>query len=235
MTLSTMKRILILEDDHTLATEIRDFFYSHQYECHLVHEGAGLFKALADFHPDILILDINVPLINGLEVCKILRERGIETPILMLTAYSSVENKVDALEFGADDYMVKPFHFDELHARVKALLRRSSKSAVSGKESIEIGDLKINVPKMEVTRNGQVIPLTPKEYKLLELLATHYGQPISKQVIAEKVWGINFETGTNTVEVYINFLRNKVDKGYNEKLIHTRQGYGYYLKHKDIP
>lgn len=228
-----MKKILVLEDDSTLASEIGQSLESHQFEYHLIHEGNELFRVLQVQSFDLFLLDINVPVINGLEACKLLRERGIETPIIMLTAYGAVEDKVKALEAGADDYLVKPFHFDELHARIKALLRRSSQKGASAESMLEIADLKINMHLMEVTRNGQKIALTPKEYKLLELLALAKGKPLSRQTISEQVWGINFETGTNTVEVYINFLRNKLDKGQPSKLIHNRPGFGYYLKADD--
>lgn len=167
-----------------------------------------------------------------MEVCKRLRETDSFTPVLMLTAYSSVEDKVTALNQGADDYLVKPFHLDELLARVKALLRRSSNPQTAQDEVYVIADLVINATEMKVSRAGKEIGLTPKEYKLLELLAKWGGRTISKQKMAEKVWDINFETGTNTVEVYISFLRNKIDKGFEYPLIHTRAGYGYYLKEK---
>jgi DNA-binding response OmpR family regulator len=178
---------------------------------------------------DLLILDINVPIINGIDVCKNTRAMGIKTPVMMLTAFSDIDNKVNALESGADDYLAKPFHFEELHARIKALLRRA-KQNVEEFEKIIIADLEIIPETMQVYRSEKQIMLTPKEYKLLLALAKAKGKTLSKQVIAEEVWNINFETGTNTIEVYINFLRNKIDKDYTEKLIHTRPGFGYYLK-----
>jgi DNA-binding response OmpR family regulator len=154
---------------------------------------------------------------------------GIKSPVMMLTAFSDIDNKVNALESGADDYLAKPFHFEELHARIKALLRRA-KQNVEEFEKIIISDLEIIPETMQVYRSEKQIMLTPKEYKLLLALAKAKGKTLSKQVIAEEVWNINFETGTNTIEVYINFLRNKIDKDYSEKLIHTRPGFGYYLK-----
>jgi len=148
----------------------------------------------------------------------------------MLTAYSDVENKLIAFESGADDYLVKPFHLEELLARINSLLRRSYQAIEDNKQIITIDDLVIFTGEMKVTRAGKEIALTPKEYKLIELLALEDGKPVSKQTIAAKVWDINFETGTNTIEVYINYLRNKIDKGYKRPLVHTRAGFGYYLK-----
>ena len=148
----------------------------------------------------------------------------------MLTAFGDVNDKVEALNIGADDYLVKPFHFDELTARINALIRRSGQQQTDPDDLMEIEDLVINASQMSVSRGGKPIELTPKEFKLLELLARAKGRPVSKQAISEQVWDINFDTGTNTIEVYINFLRKKIDKGRDEKLIHTRPGFGYFLK-----
>ena len=167
---------------------------------------------------------------NGLDVCKKIRETDRHTPILMLTAFGEVNDKVDALNKGADDYIVKPFHFDELMARINALLRRSGQQHTDPDAFIQIDDLVINTSQLTVSRAGKNIELTPKEFKLLELLAQAKGRPVSKQTISEQVWDINFDTGTNTIEVYVNFLRNKIDKGFSTKLIHTRPGFGYFMK-----
>jgi DNA-binding response OmpR family regulator len=225
-----MPKILILEDDYKMGAELRQFFINKSFICDQVYDGLLFFKQteLADY--DLYILDVNVPGINGLEVCKRVRQSNRAIPILMLTAYSAVEDKVTALEFGADDYLVKPFHLEELLARVNALLRRSAHSVIEEKHVFEIEDLIINTADQKVTRSGKEIVLTPKEYRLLELLASAQGRTVSKQTIASKVWDINFETGTNTIEVYINYLRNKVDKGFERSLIQTRAGFGYYLK-----
>lgn len=229
---ATMLKLLLLEDDFKLASEIRLFFGNQEYKCDVVHDGL-LFLKQVQYQPyDLYILDINVPVLNGVEVCKKVRETDPLTPVIMLTAYGAIEDKVQALNHGADDYLVKPFHLDELLARVNALLRRRSNMQKSHDHIYVIADLVINTTEMKVSRAGKDINLTPKEYKLLELLARWDGKTISKQMMAEKVWDINFETGTNTVEVYISFLRNKIDKGFNTPLIHTRAGYGYYLKEK---
>ena len=223
-------KILLLEDDPKLANEINQYFTSKGFECDIAYDGMVLLKQRKLANYDIYILDINVPALNGLQVCRQIREEDKITPILMLTAFGEVSDKVEALFLGADDYMVKPFHFDELFARINALLRRSDRPQSEKEEAIIIDDLVINPLQMTVERKGRRIDLTPKEFKLLELLAKAKGRPVSKQTISEQVWDINFDTGTNTIEVYINFLRNKIDKGHDEKLIHTRPGFGYYLK-----
>jgi len=225
-----MPKILILEDDYKMGAELRQFFINRSFTCDQVYDGLLFFKQAELNEYDLFILDVNVPSLNGLEVCKRIRQSNRAVPILMLTAYSAVEDKVTALEFGADDYLVKPFHLEELLARVNALLRRSVNSVIEEKNIFQIEDLTINTADQKVTRSGKEIVLTPKEYRLLELLASAQGRTVSKQTIASKVWDINFETGTNTIEVYINYLRNKVDKGFERPLIQTRAGFGYYLK-----
>lgn len=225
-----MPKILLLEDDYKMGAELRQFFTNRGFTCDQVYDGLLFFKQIEIENYDLYILDVNVPGLNGLEVCKRVRQSNRGIPILMLTAYSAVDDKVAALEFGADDYLVKPFHLEELMARVSALLRRSAHSVIEEKHIFYIEDLTINTAEQKVTRSGKEIVLTPKEYKLLELLASAGGRTISKQTIASKVWDINFETGTNTIEVYINYLRNKIDKGFARPLIQTRAGFGYYLK-----
>lgn len=221
--------ILLLEDDLKLSNEIQLFLNNQNFDCEIVLNGQDCLEKIKLKSYDLLILDINVPIINGIDVCKNIRSMGVKSPVMMLTAFSDIDNKVNALESGADDYLAKPFHFEELHARIKALLRRA-KQNVEEFEKIIISDLEIIPETMQVYRSEKQIMLTPKEYKLLLALAKAKGKTLSKQVIAEEVWNINFETGTNTIEVYINFLRNKIDKDYSEKLIHTRPGFGYYLK-----
>ncbi len=225
-----MSKILLLEDDFKMASEIKTFLQNQGYECDVVYDGLLFFKQLPLATYDILLLDINVPQLNGIEVCRKVRLTDSKTPILVLTAYSAVDDKVTALESGADDYLVKPFHFDELLARVRALLRRGNTPQNETAQIMQVADLIINESELKVTRAGKEINLTPKEYKLLILLAQANGRVVSKQTIAEQVWDINFETGTNTIEVYINFLRNKIDKEHAHKLIHTRPGFGYFLK-----
>jgi DNA-binding response OmpR family regulator len=221
--------ILILEDDLTMASELKLFLDSQNYSCDLVHDGYSLFERDLQKYC-LFILDINVPNLNGIQVCEKIRAQDPSTPILMLTAYGAVSDKVTAFNCGADDYLVKPFHFIELVARLKALLRRSVSASPDQTHRYQVEDLVLNTENMTVERGGRPITLTPKEYKLLELLVKANGQTLSKQLITSKVWDMNFDTGTNTIEVYINFLRSKIDKGFDVKLIHTRPGYGYFLK-----
>lgn len=223
-------KILLLEDDYKMSQEIQQYLQNQSYDCDVVYDGLVFLKQQKLNKYSLYILDINVPSLNGIDVCKKIREEDNSTPILMLTAYSAVDDKVEALNYGADDYLIKPFHFEELLARIKALIRRTSGINSLENPIYKIADLELFSEEMKVSRAGIPINLTPKEYKLLELLFKSKGKTISKQIIAEEVWDINFETGTNTIEVYINFLRNKIDKGYEKKLIHTRPGYGYFLK-----
>lgn len=224
MTLHT----LLLEDDPILSQEIRHFLTSKDIICDVVYDGDVFFRQVKNQNYDIFLLDINVPKMNGLEVCKAIRAEDKNTPILMLTAYGDIQDKADAFRLGADDYLVKPFHFEELYLRITSLLRRSNIPQQQD-DFLIIDDLVINQTQMKVSRAGQEIELTPKEYQLLLLLAKAKGRTLSKQTIAEQVWDIHFDTNLNTIEVYINFLRKKIDKNFDKKLIHTRPGFGYYL------
>lgn len=223
-----MSRILLLEDDPVLSNEISTFLKSKGFDCDCVFDGDVFFRQLNAGPYDLYLLDINVPRLNGLEVCKQLRTTDQGTPIMMLTAYGEIQDKFDAFERGADDYLVKPFHLDELYIRILALLRRSTQPQEK-RDLLVVADLEIDLTEMKVKRAGQSIDLTPKEYHLLVFLAQAKGRTVSKQTIAEEVWDIHFETSLNTIEVYINFLRKKIDKDFPQKLIHTRPGYGYYL------
>lgn len=225
-----MNKILLLEDDYKMANEIKIFLGNRDLHCDVVYDGSLFFRQLELASYDLYILDINVPTINGIEVCRKVRTKDTTIPIIMLTAYSSVKDKIDAFDSGADNYLVKPFHLEELLARVNSLLRRNIKPTEPNEYVFIIDDLVIHTDEMKVTRAGREIVLTPKEYNLIKLLASAEGRPVSKQTIAAKVWDINFETGTNTIEVYINYLRNKIDKGFDRALVHTRAGFGYYLK-----
>lgn len=224
-----MYNILLLEDDDILSKEIKKFLTKHDFQCNCVYDGTLVLKQFKLETYDLVILDINVPGINGLEVCKKMREVNTKVPILMLTAFSEVEDKVTAFNNGADDYLVKPFHFDELLIRIKSLLRRKE-TPQSLNDEITISDLIINFSEMKVLRNDIEINLSPKEFKLLTILAKADGKVLSKNKIADELWDYNIETNQNTIEVYINFLRKKIDKNHDLKLIHTKVGYGYYLK-----
>ncbi|MBL0739403.1 response regulator transcription factor [Flavobacterium sp. GN10] len=225
-------KILLLEDDFTLSKEISAFFTSKKFECIPYYDGSLLLKKYFPYEYDLVILDINVPGLNGIEVCKGIRKIDIKTPIIMLTAFSEIEDKLSSFDNGADDYLVKPFHFEELYARVQSLLRR--KEVPQQVESkIVIRDLEIFEEDMKVFKSGEEIKLTPKEFKLILILAHAKGKVLSKQFIAEKLWDYHIETNQNTIEVYINFLRKKIDKDHEVKLIRTKVGYGYYLSDQE--
>ncbi len=222
-------KILILEDDFTLAKELQSFLQGQGYDCECLYDGQLFLRKANTESAGLFILDINVPGLNGMEVCAEIRRNNKVTPILMLTAFGEIEEKVASFRNGADDYLVKPFHFDELLYRVKALLRRGEKP-VQTEENMNISNLVINEGQGTVSREGQDIHLTPKEFKLLVILARARGRVVSKQQIAEQLWDDNVYTSLNTLEVFINFLRKKIDRDFEPKLIHTKQGFGYYLK-----
>ena len=222
-------KALLLEDDPILSKEVISFLKTMKIDCDAVFDGEVFFRQQKLDTYDVYLLDINVPKLNGLDVCKKIRENDKSTPILMLTAYRDIQDKMDAFTIGADDYLVKPFHFDELYIRILALLRRSTVPQEK-KDIITIKDLEIDTQDLKVKRSGIAIELTPKEYQLLLILAKANGRVLSKQAISEQIWDVHFDSNLNTIEVYINFLRKKIDKEHDEKLILTRPGYGYYIK-----
>lgn len=221
--------VVLLEDDVVLSKEIRDYLISVNIMCDCVYDGSLLLKQVKREEYDIAILDVNVPGINGLEVCKQLRSADSKIPILMLTAFGEIDDKVLAFNNGADDYLVKPFHFDELIVRIKALLRRRE-TPQQADEVLSVGRLIIDVANSIVLDGSKEVKLTPKEFKLLVLLVRAKGRVLSKNFIADELWDYNIETNQNSIEVYINFLRKKIDKDAQEKLIHTKVGFGYYVK-----
>ncbi|OXA99789.1 DNA-binding response regulator [Flavobacterium plurextorum] len=225
-------KILLLEDDFTLSKEISAFFATKKIECFPFYDGTLLLKKYFPYEYDLIILDINVPGTNGIEVCKGIREVDKKIPIIMLTAFSEIEDKLASFDNGADDYLVKPFHFEELYARISSLLRRKEIPQQT-EQRILVEDLEIQEEEMKVFRAGEEIKLTPKEFNLILILAHAKGKVLSKQFIAEKLWDYHIETNQNTIEVYINFLRKKIDKDHEVKLIRTKIGYGYYLSNQE--
>jgi two-component system copper resistance phosphate regulon response regulator CusR len=221
--------VLLVEDDPRLSKTISSELERNDFIVYVASDGEVAKRLFSKEQIDIVLLDINVPYVNGFELCKIFRSQNSSVPIIMLTALGELDDKMMAFFFGADDYMVKPFNIRELIARMNVFLKRQGKSE-SYREVVEAGDLVINVVEKTVTRAGTPINLTAKEFKLLELLARNKGKVFSKTELAEKVWGLHYDTGTNTIEVYINFLRNKIDKPFSEKLIYTKTGFGYYIK-----
>jgi len=222
-------KILLAEDEPKLSQVIQEELTRRGYPTDVAYDGQVAEKLFRQNQYSLVLLDINLPYKNGLALCKEFRAVNKTVPIIMLTALGEIQDKIEAFNLGADDYIIKPFHFDELYARIKVSLKRntSPEPAVS---TIDIEDLNINFITKTVTREGKEIPLTAKEFALLVLLAQNRGKVISKQEILEKVWDLTFDTGTNTIEVHISFLRNKVDKPFVEKLIQTKPGFGYFIK-----
>jgi two-component system copper resistance phosphate regulon response regulator CusR len=222
-------RILLVEDDPKLGKTVQEELTGSGYETDLAYDGKVAEALFGKNEYDLILLDINLPYKNGWELCKQFRQHNRNVPIIMLTALGEIQDKMDAFNAGADDFLVKPFHLNELLARVKVFIRRMNKDERMD-DVLTAADLSINITDKTVTREGKEIALTVKEFLLLELLMRNKGRVVSKADIAEKVWNLNFDTGTNTIEVYINFLRNKVDKPFAQHLIHTKPGFGYYLK-----
>ncbi|MGI8583272.1 MAG: response regulator transcription factor [Chitinophagaceae bacterium] len=222
-------RILLAEDEPKLGQIIQEELIQQGYPTDVAYDGLVAEKLFQQHNYSLVLLDVNLPYKNGLALCKEFREIKKNIPIIMLTALGEINDKMDAFNLGADDYIVKPFHFTELMARIKVFLKRSETGSEPG-EKLTVGDLEIDLLEKTVTKDKNTINLTAKEFALLALLAKSKGKVISKQEILEKVWGLSFDTGTNTIEVYISFLRNKIDKPFDTKLIHTKPGFGYFLK-----
>jgi DNA-binding response OmpR family regulator len=220
-------KILVVEDDRTVGQYVKRGLEEQRYQADLVEGGMDGLRLASGGRYDLIVLDLRLPEMNGLEVLRTLRDRGNTTPILVLTAQDAVDFKVQALRAGADDYVTKPFAFEELLARVEALGRRPKqiRSPV-----LQVGDLELDGETREVRRAGERIELTPKEYTVLEYLMRHAGRVMSRTLITEYAWDYHFDPGTNIVDVVINRLRKKVDTGHAQKLVHTVRGVGYVVK-----
>ncbi len=222
-------QLLLIEDEPKIAAFIQKGLNENGYELTVAYDGKlGLNIALHGEY-DLIILDIMLPALNGLEICKKIREEGIDRPILMLTALGTLDDKVDGLRQGADDYLVKPFHFKELIARIEALTRRRHPQ-FAGNNTLQVADLILDRNKKFAKRDNKEIVLTAREYALLELFMKNKNPLLSRSDIAEQVWGYEFDAGSNVIDVYINYLRNKIEKGFSTKLIHTMVGMGYIMK-----
>jgi DNA-binding response OmpR family regulator len=220
-------RVLVVEDETKVGSFIKRALEEESYAVDLCEDGAqGLDMALSGSY-DLIMIDLMLPSLPGLEVLTRLRKEKIQTPVLILTAQSKVDQRVKGLDAGADDYLTKPFAIDELLARVRALLRRGPAES-SG--VLQVDDLLLNPATREVTRGGQRIDLTVKEYALLEYFMRHAGRVLTRPMISDHVWNQDFDTFTNVIDVYVNYLRNKIDRGRARKLIHTIRGSGYMLK-----
>ena len=220
-------RILLVEDEKKIASFIERGLKEQHYAVDVAYDGSkGLF--LAQVNPyDLIILDLMLPGYDGLTICKKLRKDGSNTPILMLTAKDEVEDKVQGLDAGADDYLTKPFAFEEFLARVRVLLRRDNQNKSS---KLQIADLELDQLTHKVFRSGKEIELTSTEYSLLEYLMMHANEVVTRTMISEHVWNDDFDSFSNVINVYINYLRRKIDKDFKKKLIHSIRGTGYILK-----
>jgi DNA-binding response OmpR family regulator len=222
-------KILLVEDEKKIAAALKTGMEEQGFYVSVAYDGSMGEKLFNNYEFDIVILDINLPEINGYALSKMIRQKNREIPILMLTALGTVDDKVTGFEAGADDYLVKPFAFKELLVRIRSLLRRTIQGLPAG-NALQIADLEVNLDNKEVTRSGKKISLTAKEFQLLEYLIRNKNRVVSRADIANKVWDIGFDTGTNVIDVYINFLRKKIDRDHSVKLIHTQIGMGYIMK-----
>ena len=221
--------ILVVEDEVKITRFIKKGLEMEHYTVEVAYDGEeGLSKAEINNY-DLIILDIMLPKMDGFEVCKKLREAKIETPIIMLTARNMIDDKIKGLDAGADDYLIKPFAFGELLARIRALLRRE-KTVKSTK--LQVGDLVIDPANHEVARNGKEISLSSKEYRLLDYMMRRPGHVCTRTMIGEHIWGYNFTDDSNVIDVYISYLRKKIDTGFKAKLIHTVRDIGYKIEDK---
>lgn len=220
-------RILVVEDEHKIANSIKKGLEQESFAVDVAFSGNEGYDLAVSEEYDLLILDLLLPGVDGIEICKKLREKQIHVPILMLTAKGQIEDKVNGLNAGADDYLTKPFAFEELLARIRALIRRPKNSTGT---ILHVEDLTLNTTNYEVKRNNRPIQLSSKEYALLEYLMRHPNQVLTKEQIINHIWDYDADVLPNTVEVYIGYLRNKIDKPFGKgKLIHTVRGFGYRL------
>jgi len=220
-------RILIVEDEKKVAGFIKKGMEEETYAVDVAYDGEEGFHLAELNQYDMIILDLMLPKMDGLEVLTRLRDKKVNTPILLLTAKDAVEDKVAGLNKGADDYLTKPFAFSELLARVRSLFRRGQAET---KTELKVGDLNLDLVSHKVKRNSEEIELTGKEYSLLEYFMRNEGKVLTRTMIAEHVWDYNFDTFTNVIDVYVNHLRKKIDKKYPSKLLHTLRGIGYVMK-----
>lgn len=223
-------KILLVEDELKIAQSLKKGLEEKGYFVELASDGEMGKKMFFQNVYNLVILDINLPLINGFELCKIIRDENEQLPILMLTALGATEDKVLGFNSGADDYLVKPFEFLELQVRIKALLKRSAFHEIPINRILRVGELEMNLITKEVKRENKNILLTAKEFQLLEYFMINQNKVLSRADIAYNVWEIDFDTKTNMIDVYVNYLRNKVDKQFSVKMIHTMVGMGYVLK-----
>ena len=224
------RKILIVEDEQKIADTLKFGLSEHGYEVDVAYDG-NIGKRIFDSHPfDLVILDLNLPGINGYDLCKSIRFQNSNIPIIMLTSMNTLNDKIEGYDAGTDDYIVKPFEFKELLLKIRVLLKRTIQQQLPSGNILRASDLELNLDSMEVKRSDKKINLTAKELQLLEYLLRNKNRVVSRADIAINVWDMSFDTNTNVIDVYINYLRNKIDKPFEDKLIQTQVGLGYILK-----
>jgi two-component system copper resistance phosphate regulon response regulator CusR len=224
-----MVKILLIEDEPKTVQSLKQGLEENNYAVEVAYDGLMGYQLATRNAYQLIISDIIIPGLNGLELCRKLRIEGIQTPILMLTALSTTDDKIEGFDAGADDYLAKPFDFKEFLARVKALIKRSNQTMIEA-QVLKFADLELDLSSKIVSRSGQKINLTAKEFQLMEYFLRNQEKVISKAEIAENIWEVEDENSSNLIEVYVNYLRKKVDKGFSSKLIHTQFGMGYILR-----
>ncbi len=224
--------ILIVEDEKRLAEILKKQLEESGYKADIANDGYSGKEMMSNTIYNLVILDINLPIINGYELCREIRKTNNNIPIIMLTAFSTPENKITGFELGADDYIIKPFDFRELLARINVFIKRSGQNETNQK--LHIADLVMDISSKTVFRGDKKIDLTAKEFKLLETFMKNRDKLLPREFIIEQVWGIDFDPSTNIIDVYVNYLRKKVDKDFDHKLIHTKFGFGFYCSEKEI-
>lgn len=222
-------KLLLVEDEKKIADSLKQGLSEHNYHVQLAYDGLTGKQYFETGSYDLVILDINLPGMNGYELCKFIRSKNDQVPVVMLTALNSIDDKIEGFDAGADDYIVKPFDFKELLVRIRALLKRIHQTFPAG-NTLKASDLVMNLDSREVIRAGKNITLTAKEFQLLEYLVRNKNKVVTRADIALSVWDIDFDTKTNVIDVYVNFLRKKLDNEFDKKLIHTQVGMGYILK-----
>lgn len=224
-------KLLIIEDDLDINHNIQEALLAESYLVDAAYDGMMGEKLLMRNRYDCVILDINLPHKNGYDICRLMRGNGMTTPVLLLTAFDELEDKIQGFDVGADDYLTKPFYMKELLIRIKSLIKRSSQPVTGGTQSekLHFKNIFIDTKNATVKKNGEAVHLTPREYQIQRVLVEAKGELVSKKELIREIWGTLFDANTNTIEVYINFLRNKMDKPFGDHLIKTKVGYGYYL------
>lgn len=225
-------QVLLVEDEKKLADTLSKGLTELNYEVQTAYDGNIALKLFNAGKFDLVITDINLPGLNGLELTKQIRNRNMHTPVIMLTALHTTDDKIEGFNAGADDYLAKPFEFKELLARIRAILKRTINQQLPTGNILRVADLELNLDSMEVYRNETPIQLTAKEFQLLEYMMRNRNRVLTRADIAERVWNLDFDSRTNVIDVYVNFLRKKIDKNFEPKLIHTQVGIGYMMKEK---